>query len=103
MRARVGHEYYPSFETMLDWPDRYSMKYLEHMMAWSRVDYLMNVVPDGFAAWFDAVKTPFAGAGPSAEQMRARQLAALKDAWDLEPATFDAAWSAWAEKFYPRK
>jgi len=103
VRARVGHEYYPSFEELLAWPDPYSMKYNQHMLAWSRVDYLVNERRDGLALWLDLVKTPFGNRVPTHAELKARQLEAMQEAWELDPTSFDEAWSTWAAKHYPRK
>jgi hypothetical protein len=104
VRARVGHEYFPGFEKVAAFTDPENMKYSEHMMSWSRVDFLMARDPAGFRTWMDVMKDPFeAGEEITEEMMFARQLVALKQAWDLDPDSFDAEWAAWVMEEYPKK
>jgi hypothetical protein len=104
VRARVGHEYYPSFEDVMGYLDPENMKYSEHMIAWSRVDYLMDQKREGFALWFDRLKDPYeAGVQQTPESLHERQIVALQEAFGLDSTTFDAQWAEWALDHYPKK
>jgi len=103
VRARAEHEYFPTFEKMLAWKDAYTMEYNQHMMAWSRVDFLMQTAPEGFATWFRIIKEPFPGGPPEPKLMRERETQALQAAWGFDHAGFDRAWSAWTVANYPKK
>jgi len=104
IRARVGHDYYPDFNKVASFADPENMKYSEHMMAWSRVDFLMYTNPEGFKTWIDIMKEPFKdGVVITDEMMMERQIDALQQAWDFTPEKFDEAWAAWALKHYPKK
>jgi len=104
VRARIGHDYYPAFTEVLNFKSSEEMKYNEHMMAWSRVDFLMHTRRDGFAKFFKMVKEPFpAGVYPAAEEMIAVQEKALMQAFQLDAASYDEAWAAWCLKNYPKK
>ncbi len=104
VRARVGHDYYPSFEKIMNYANAESMKYSEHMLAWSRIDFLMAQKREGFALWFDLLKEPYPnGVVPSAESLKQCQVDALAQAWQLSPSTFDREWAAWCLQHYPKK
>ncbi|MDP7062403.1 MAG: hypothetical protein QF489_05645 [Planctomycetota bacterium] len=104
VRARVSHEYFPKFTDVVAFKDSENMKYTEHMMSWSRVDYLMATKPEGFRIWMDIMKEPFRdGANITPEMMMERELDALQKGWGLTPEEFDAEWAAWTLKNYPKK
>ena len=42
VRARVGHGVFPSTEDMLDWSDPAALSFADHMILWSRVDYVLR-------------------------------------------------------------
>jgi len=104
IRARIQHEVAPSFEKVAVFKDPENMQYSEHMMAWSRVDFLMNNRPDGFKTWIHLMKEPFEdGVTITPEMMMERQVDALQKAWGMTPEEFDTQWAAWALDFYPKK
>jgi len=104
VRARIGHDYYPSFEEVMHFPQPEEMKYNEHMMAWSRIDFLMQTKRDGFATFFKILKDPFPpGEFPTVEEMISVQKKALMQAFELDASSFDEAWAAWCLKNYPKK
>lgn len=105
VRARVGHDYYPKAEEMLRWTDIDAMDFADHMMAWSRVDYLMSLGDERFAAFVDGMSGPLVEPGqPLTPQiLLEQQEVALNEAWGLDAGEFDAAWAAWVEKTYPKR
>jgi hypothetical protein len=103
-RKRVGYDHFPAMSTILTWATPEELKYSEHMMAWSRVDYLKQNHPEGFAVYFDMMKGKLVKAGaPTQEDIQARQLEALSTAFKLDPASFDAKWKEWVMDTYPKK
>jgi hypothetical protein len=104
VRARVDFEYFPSGEKVLAWNTPEEMEYNEHMMAWSRVDYLMQEKPEGFPIYFDMIKGKLVPKGaPTREDILARQVEAMEQAFGLDAAEFDAVWSEWVLDTYPKK
>ena len=105
VRARVEFEEYPRAAQLLRIVDRDRLDFVGHMMAWSRVDYLMTLGDEKFAAFMDRMKGRIVppGRSPTTEEILARQEAALEEAWGLDPEGFDAAWTAWVKKNYRRK
>ena len=104
IHARVSHDYFPSFLKVAVFPDPENMKPSEHMMAWSRVDFLMYTNPEGFKTWINIMKDPFKdGVAITPEMMMERQIDALQKAWGMTPEEFDTQWAAWALKHYPKK
>lgn len=104
VRARVGHEYFDAFTKVMGYPDAENMKPAQHMMAWARIDYLMNEHREGFAKWVDVLKDPYPkGEMQTPESLEARQIAGMEAILGMDPAKFDAVWAEWAEDFYPKK
>ncbi len=105
VRARVKHEYYPASSELLrrsDWDD---MTLTEHMMIWSRVDFLLAQGRDRFAVLLDRIKDrPYDESGMlPPERILERQDLALREAYDLDLQSFDEAWAAWVLDTYPKK
>ncbi len=105
VRARVGHEYFPAAEELMNWMDYDDLSVVDHMMIWSRIDFLIDQGPDRFARFMDVLKDhPGTVDGLfSVEQVQARQVQALGAAYQLEPDVFDVQWAAWVEATYPKK
>lgn len=104
VRARIGHEYFDSFTKVMAYPDAENKKPSQHMMAWSRVDYLMEEHREGFAKWVDMLKEPYPkGEVQTPESLQERQLAGIQEAIGMDAAAFDEAWAEWGAKFYPKK
>ncbi len=104
VRARVKHEIYPDFLQLSSYPAPETMELTQHMMAWTRVDFLMQRAPDGFRTWLDVMRDPFPQeVTVTDELLLQRQIKALDKAWGLTPDEFDSQWAAWAAKHYPKK
>lgn len=79
---------------------------LDLMCIWSRVDYLIQAEPDKFRAFFQHLKRRIPVAPntvPTKAEICAQQLQALKSAFGTDPAGFDAGWSDFVLKNYPRR
>lgn len=104
VNARVKNQIWPTAEQLFALDDLSQFEYVDHMMAWSRMDYLMSVKPDGLPAFLEGVKgiiTP--GRAPTKEEITARHAEAFSKAFGMDAAAFDAAWSAWVLATYPKK
>ncbi len=105
VRARVERDVFPPTAEMLGWQDPLALEWADHLILWSRVDYLM-AREDGAAARFQRLlKTPLVESGgrPREELLRERTEQAFREATGQTPEDFDAAWSAWVERTYPAK
>lgn len=104
VHARVRNKVWPSAERIFALSDLADITYVEHMMAWSRMDYLMSARPEGLPAFLEGVKAQInPGRAPTAEEISKRHLEAFTRAFGMDPAAFDAAWSAWVLETYPKK
>ncbi len=104
VRARVGHEIYPSLDDMLAWGSYEEMKLPDHMMSWSKVDYLMSLGPKEARKVLVAMQAPVSWDAPDRDAALAARFAeALPEALGQDHASIDAAWAKWVEKEYPKK
>lgn len=104
VRDRVEHRVFPSMEDMLAWTEASPLEWADHLMLWSRIDYLFAREDGAAGRFLRALKAPFPAEGaPSAEALAARTRESLAAATDTDLAGFDAAWSAWVLASYPAK
>lgn len=102
VRARVRHEYFPSFEEMFVWPDDESLKAPHHMMAWSRARFLL-ADPAEARCFMLALKAPLPRGVDEAQAMLERQRAALAECSGVGLAELEAAWAKDVERTYSNK
>lgn len=104
VQARVKNQVWPAAERLFGLSDVARIEYVEHMMAWSRADFLLRERAAGLPAFLDGVKARLAeGRTPTAEEIAAAQERALQAAFGFDAAGFDAAWSEWVLRAYPKK
>ncbi len=104
VRARVRHRYYPSFAEMLAWRDYQALTFANHMILWSRVDFLLSLGEEGFGRFLGLMKERIVESGlPTWDQVLARQEEALQEAWGMGPEELEEAWRAWVLRTYPRR
>ncbi|RKY21829.1 MAG: hypothetical protein DRQ55_03065 [Planctomycetota bacterium] len=106
VRARVKADYYPTLDEMLGWRRSDVHGYADHMLAWSRVDWLMNHDEGAFGRFMERLKDPLPvepGVAPSEDDVEPRAREALELAWGMTPEQLDAAWAEWVLDTYPRK
>ena len=97
--ARVKHEVWPSAAKLFAAADASEFKYTDHMMAWSRMDYLLRERPEAMGAYLMGVKAQIVeGRAPTTEEINAQHEHAFTQAFGADPAGFDAAWTAWVLK-----
>ncbi|MFT7462029.1 MAG: hypothetical protein ACI9EF_000366 [Pseudohongiellaceae bacterium] len=105
VRARVKVEVYAKTAQMVDWLNTDPLPFADHMMMFSRADYLLSSDDNRFARFMRAVKQPLdAGlAVPGHELVRERVNDALSQVYGFDAAGFDEVWAAWVLKTYPRR
>ena len=104
VRARVGHEYYPSMQEMFAWQDPAELKFADHMILWSRLDFLMQEHPEAVHDLLFRIQEPMSWSAQQKEGALQGQFdAAWRQAMRMEPEAFDVAWAAWVEKNYKKR
>jgi hypothetical protein len=103
IRARVEGGDFPSADEMRAWESVETWSFVDHMHAWSRVDFLIQH-DDGAARRFFAALHQPVRSGPDRELLIATQLEnALESAVGLSPSAFDEAWSKFVRKHYKKR
>ena len=105
IRARVGFDVYPTFARMLAWKDPTELAFADHMMVWSRIDFLASLGEEKLGAFLVAIKgkQDQYGTPPNADALRKLQIDALKLIYGFDPEAFDVAWKKWVLAKYPAK
>jgi len=106
VRARVGFDYFPKAEELTKWMRLEDLGFIQQIMSWSRVDYLMSQGDEKFREYFRGMKSmpiPRDGIGVLPEHVRAQQEKLLKEVYGLDAATFDERWKQFVLKTYPKK
>jgi hypothetical protein len=103
-RKLLGGEKFTPLSELYTWRDFGQMEFPDHVMAWSRWDYLMSLGKEPFGKFFRASKTlvdPMTGAmkGDIVEGTRE----AMRSAYGLSPLLLDERWKAWALENYPTR
>lgn len=116
----VKNDFYVSTEDMFGWQKYEDMNSRDHMIAWSKLDYLMSQHQgDGrFEEFFTMLVNkpvnssnrrkkpkvaPEEAEAKKAAELRQRQERALAGAFGLTAAELDEAWSAWVKKAYRKR
>jgi len=104
VRARVEHKVFPTLETMLGWTDPEALEWADHLMLWSRTDWLL-AREDGMAGkvLHGLKEPPIAGGQETSEQMTVRSREVFRKTTGSELAQLDEQWSEWVLKTYPKK
>jgi hypothetical protein len=103
VRARVKNEVFPPTAQMLAWEDPNALEWADHVILWSRVDYLMAREDGAGSKLMRYLKDPLPPGRPTEDAVHERSLQAFQEATGQDPAAFDAAWCDWVEENYPAK
>ncbi len=105
VRARVGHAYFPSVEEMLAWKDPEEWEFSRHMMAWSRVDFVLRRDRAKARALLMDLREPipWSPERPREELLAERSRNALQSALGKDLAAFDREWAAWVFENYAKR
>ena len=101
VRTRAEHKIFPATADLLASEDPDKLEWADHLVLWSRFDYLF-AREDGAAGQFlRRLQEPLAPDEPrDAAALAARARAALEAAVGVPLAAFDEAWSEWVAKTY---
>jgi len=97
--GRVKASYYPDWASTLAWTDDSKMKFADHIMLWSRMDYLLDQKPEVVASLVESFHAPVS----HGEDVAARFAAALEEATGKGLEEIDADWSRWVGENYSKK
>ncbi len=105
VRGLVENGVFPDWQEMLAWRAPSDLDRRAHMIAWSRVDWLLEKPGGQPRAFLMAVGRPWPPGSkePSAEERLARQLAGSQAAWGAEPSALQVQWIDHVEGRYPRR
>lgn len=111
VRARVEHGIFPSTADMLAWSHAGPLEWAEHLVLWSRMDYLLAREDGAAGRLLRRLKEPPALTEPpvakngelTSEELLERTRAAFGETTGGDLARFDQLWSEWVLKTYPKK
>ncbi len=100
----VSNDFFASADEMFRWQAYGDLNQRDHMVAWSKVSYLLEEREGDREAFLTAL-CPRAryGSEPDLEARVAAQGSALEAHFGLTPAGLDEQWARWVKKTYPRK
>ncbi len=101
----VKNKFFASTKTMFGWVEYEDMNKRDHMIAWSKMEYLLTQVKGDKKCWLSAVCKKSGGGGgeKKKEEYIARQTRALLACFELTPKELDDAWLKWVKKAYKRR
>jgi hypothetical protein len=103
-RKRVDHDIAISYQEMTAWGSPTSLAYNDHVMAWSRVDFLLKEHRDWVAKWLYRMQDSYAPTlVPSAEQLVERDKEVVAEIFVFDEGDFESVWQKWVKKNYKRK
>jgi hypothetical protein len=103
VRARVEKAAFPATAAMLDWKEYSGWSFADHMIAWSRVDYLLNRGDGAARRFFLAIHEPVPWVDGRDERVAAQLHGALEAVTGLSPEAFDEAWCKYVKATYKRR
>ena len=98
--SRIRQDYFRPARELLAVFDPKEMDFADHMMVWSRVDYLLTLGNKKAGRYMEIMKTVPWVAGKGPKDILAVQEEALMEAWGLDPDTLDEKWTRWVLKEY---
>lgn len=102
VRARAEHEFYPSTHDMLGWQDANALEWADHLVLWSRMDYLLAREDDAAGNFLRMLKEP-SEKQLTADELVERARTSLATATAVDLAKFDELWREWVLRTYPKK
>jgi len=97
--GRVKASYYPDWASTLAWTDDSKMKFADHIMLWSRMDYLFDQDPGVVASLVESFHAPVS----HGEDVAVRFGAALEKATGKDLDGIDADWARWVSENYSKR
>ena len=104
VRVRVDHQVFPTLEQMLAWGNAEALEWADHLMLWSRMDYLL-AREDGLAGrlLYALKERPSTSTGGTPAELAEGARSAFERVTGSDLAKLDAEWSEWVQKTYPKK
>jgi hypothetical protein len=103
VRGLVQNDAVVAWDDMLKWKSADSIQARDHMIAWSRVDWLFAQKPEQRRAYLYAVTEPLDATGDARlPKQIERELAAYQSIWKRDPAALDKSWRAWVLDKYEK-
>lgn len=101
----VKNEFFAGAQDMFAWKDYPDLHQRDHMISWSKTEFLMTELEGDRKAFLNAVCRQLSkyGSNIGDQGLMERQVTALQECFGLTPEEFDAAWSKWVLKNYRRK
>jgi hypothetical protein len=100
----VKNNVVPTWAEMMAWKKLEDIKPRDHMIAWSRVEWLMEKRKDKLRGLLLALAKPIDDWGPKREELRlAQQVKAFADVLGEDVEALDSEWRAWVLKTYSKK
>ncbi len=98
----VKNEFFATTEEMFGWQKYEDLNKRDHMIAWSKLDYLITTAEGDRKCFIEAMCRRSKGESAETEQ-RERQTRALLACYELTPAELDEAWAKWVSKEYKKR
>lgn len=104
VRGLVIHGGALPWETMLGWETQEDLKPRDHMLAWSRVRWLIEQKPEGLRELLLGLTEPISGSTPEeiSEAALLQQRRALEKAYGATAAELDAEWARHVRRRYSK-
>jgi hypothetical protein len=105
VRGRVSNKVYPTFEEMEAWTDPGAMRFADHMITWSKIDFMLRADKGSRAhAFLWAISEPIAWDIKDRAQVLLDQThTALLDIAGGDLMDLDQAWADWVLDEYPKR
>lgn len=101
----VKNDFYATADKMFTWQEYGDLNTRDHMVAWSKVEFLMTALKGNHKGFLDDICGARGGFATKAEDTQAvdRQRQALQKNFDLTPEEFDEKWAKWVKKTYKKR
>jgi len=105
VRNLVKNRFFASTADMFGWQAYEDMDERDHLVAWSKLDYVLRGAEGDLPAFLAALCATTAPAEPGADRavIASEQTAALRAGFQVTPAELDEAWAAWVLERYAKK
>lgn len=107
VRNLVQNEFFTTTEKMLGWTTYADLGARDHMIAWSKMQYLVEVAEGDRQKFLSLACRPLSstelGDSEPNKEPALRQRRALQEAFGLTPEELDEAWGSWVSKTYKKR
>lgn len=103
VRARVGYDYFRPLQEQMKQMTAGEMEFADHMLAWSRMEFIVTQEKGWLKAYLDEIKTiPLGTDGVQHPEVLERQDKVFEKVFGMKPEDFDKQWSTHVKKTYRR-